>query len=141
MPVDSDEELGEILALDTVAVVGCSTTPGKDAHDVPRYLLDNGYDVVPVNPFAEEALGRTAYDSLSAVPDEVDIVNVFRPSEEVPGIVDEALARHDAEGDIDALWLQLGITDDEALAEADTAGLTTVQDRCMKVEHQRLVDE
>ena len=124
MPVDSDEELGEILALDTVAVVGCSTTPGKDAHDVPRYLLDNGYDVVPVNPFAEEALGRTAYDSLSAVPDEVDIVNVFRPSEEVSGVVDEALDRTDA----GVVWTQLGIRDEAAAARAEAAGTRGVRE-------------
>ncbi len=135
MPVDSDEELGEILALDAVAVVGCSTTPGKDAHDVPRYLLDNGYDVVPVNPFAEEALGRTAYDSLSAVPDEVDIVNVFRPSEEVSGVVDEALDRTDA----GVVWTQLGIRDEAAAARAEAAGKRVVQDRCIKVEHRRLL--
>lgn len=135
MPVDSDEELVEILALDTVAVVGCSTTPGKDAHDVPRYLLDNGYDVVPVNPFAEEALGRTAYDSLSAVPDEVDIVNVFRPSEEVSGVVDEALDRTDA----GVVWTQLGIRDEAAAARAEAAGKRVVQDRCIKVEHRRLL--
>ncbi len=135
MPVDSDEELSEILALDTVAVVGCSTTPGKDAHDVPQYLLDNGYDVVPVNPFAEEALGRTAYDSLSAVPDEVDIVDVFRPSEEVSGVVDEALDR----ADTGVVWTQLGIRDEEAVARAEAAGKRVVQDRCIKVEHRRLL--
>ncbi|MFT4948527.1 MAG: putative CoA-binding protein [Natronomonas sp.] len=135
MPVDSDEELTEILALDTVAVVGCSTTPGKDAHDVPQYLLDSGYDVVPVNPFAEEALGRTAYDSLSAVPDDIDIVDVFRPSEEVSGVVDEALDRADA----GVVWTQLGIRDEDAAARAEAAGKRVVQDRCIKVEHRRLL--
>jgi predicted CoA-binding protein len=69
------------------------------------------------------------------VPDEVDLVDVFRPSEEVPGIVDEALARDD----VAAVWMQLGIRDDEAAARAEEAGLHVVQDRCMKVEHQRLV--
>ena len=135
MPVDADEDLSEILALDTVAVVGCSTTSGKDAHDVPQYLLDHGYDVVPVNPFAEEVFGRSAHDSLSAVPGEVDIVDVFRPSEEVAGIVDEALDREDAP----VIWTQLGISDDEAAARAEEAGKRVVQDRCIKVEHRRLV--
>jgi predicted CoA-binding protein len=134
MPVDSDEELREILACDTVAVVGCSTTPGKDAHDVPQYLLDHGYDVVPVNPFADEVFGRTAHDSLSEVPDEVDVVDVFRPSDEVAGIVDEALDREDA----GVIWTQLGIRDDEAAARAEEAGTRVVQDRCIKVEHRRL---
>jgi len=135
MPVESDEELSEILALDTVAVVGCSTTPGKDAHEIPRYLIDHGYDVVPVNPFADEVFGRTAHDSLSAVPDEVDIVDVFRPSEEVAGIVDAAIDREDA----DVVWTQLGIRDDEAAARAEEAGKRVVQDRCIKVEHGRLM--
>lgn len=135
MPVDSDEELREILDLDTVAVVGCSTTPGKDAHDVPKYLLDHGYDVIPVNPFAEEVFGRAAHDSLSEVPDEVDIVDVFRPSEEVAGIVEETLDREDA----GVIWTQLGIRDDEATVRAEDAGKRVVQDRCIKVEHARLV--
>ncbi len=135
MPVEADEELSEILALDTIAVVGCSTTPGKDAHDVPQYLLDHGYDVVPVNPFADEVFGRPAHDSLSAVPDEVDIVDVFRPSEEVAGVVDEALDREDA----GVIWTQLGISDHEAAARAEEAGKRVVQDRCIKVEHRRLV--
>jgi predicted CoA-binding protein len=134
MPVESDEELREILALETVAVVGCSTTAGKDAHDVPRYLIDHGYDVVPVNPFADEIFGRTAYDSLSEVPDGVDIVDVFRPSEEVAGVVDEAIEREDA----GVVWTQLGIRDDDAAARAEEAGKRVVQDRCIKVEHRRL---
>jgi predicted CoA-binding protein len=134
MPVDSDEELREILGCDTVAVVGCSTTPGKDAHDIPRYLLDHGYDIVPVNPFADEVFGRTAHDSLSEVPGEVDVVDVFRPSDEVAGIVDETLDREDA----GVIWTQLGVRDDEAAARAEAAGKRVVQDRCIKVEHQRL---
>jgi len=134
MPVDSDEQLSEILDLEAVAVVGCSTTPGKDAHDVPRYLLDHGYDVVPVNPFADEIFGRTAYDSLSAVQEAVGIVDVFRPSDEVAGVVDEALGREDA----GVIWTQLGIRDDEAAARAEDAGKRVVQNKCLKVEHQRL---
>ena len=135
MPVSDEDELREILDLDRVAVVGCSTTAGKAAHDIPKYLLDQGYDVVPVNPFADEILGREAYDSLADVPGEVDIVDVFRPSEEVAGIVDEALDRDD-----DAvIWLQLGIHDDEAVERAERAGRRVVQDRCMKPTHQQLV--
>jgi hypothetical protein len=135
MPVDSDDELREILGLDTVAVVGCSSTPGKAAHDVPRYLLDHGYDVIPVNPYAEEIFGREAADALPAVSETVDIVNVFRPSEEVAGIVADALDREDA----GVIWTQLGIRDDEAAARAEAAGRRVVQDRCLKVEHGRLL--
>lgn len=134
MPVDSDEELREILGQDTIAVVGCSSTPGKAAHDVPTYLQNQGYDVVPVNPFTDEILGEKAYDSVSDVPDDVDVVDVFRPSEEVDGIVDKTIERND----VAAVWMQLGIQDDDAAARAEEAGLQVVQDRCIKVEHGRL---
>jgi len=141
MPVTDDDALSDVLHLDSVAVVGCSTTAGKAAHEIPAYLQRQGYEIHPVNPYADTVLGQPAVDSLSDVDAAVDLVNVFRPSEEVAGIVDETLARHDAEDDIEAIWLQLGITNDEALADAEAAGLTTVQDRCMKVEHQRLLAE
>jgi predicted CoA-binding protein len=135
MPIDTDEALREVLGLHRVAVVGCSSTPGKDAHEIPKYLQEQGYEVVPVNPFADEILGETAYDSLADVPGDIDIVDVFRPSEEVPGIVEEAIER----GGVTVVWTQLGIRDDEAAARAEDAGIQVVQDRCMKVEHRRLV--
>jgi predicted CoA-binding protein len=135
MPVTADDELREILQQDTIAVVGCSTSEGKAAHDIPRYMLDHGYDVIPVNPFADEIFGRTAYDSLADVPDDIDIVDVFRPGEEAPGIADEAVDREE----VDTVWLQLGITSDEAGETVESAGKRFVQDRCLKVEHQRLL--
>ncbi|QIO23400.1 CoA-binding protein [Haloarcula sp. JP-L23] len=135
MPVTDDDELREILSLNRVAVVGCSTTPGKDAHEIPKYLIDKGYDVVPVNPFADEIFGREAYDSLADVPGEIDIVDVFRPSEEVSDIVDAVLERED----VQVVWLQLGIHDDDAVERAESAGRRVVQDRCMKPTHQRLL--
>ena len=135
MPVTDETELREILAHDRVAVVGCSSTPGKAAHDMPRYLHRQGYDVVPVNPYAEEILGRQAYDSLADVPGEVGIVDVFRPSEEVSGIVDEALDRDETA----VIWLQLGIHDDEAVARAEAAGRQVVEGLCMEPTHRRLL--
>jgi predicted CoA-binding protein len=137
--VANDDVMRRLLDAETVAVVGCSTTPGKAAHDVPRYLLDHGYDVIPVNPFADEVLGRTAYDAIGDVEPDVDVVDVFRPSDEVSGVVDEVLARVSARDDAWGVWLQLGIRDDEAAARAREAGLDVVQDACMKVEHGRLV--
>lgn len=134
MPIDTDAELRTVLEHETIAVVGCSTTPGKAAHDIPKYLLDHGYDIVPVNPSADEIFGREAHDSLTDVPDGVDVVDVFRPSEEVPGIVDETLGR----GDVSAIWLQLGISHDDAASRAEEGGLAVVQDKCIKVEHRRL---
>jgi len=135
MPVESDAELREILGMTRVAVVGCSTTPGKDAHEIPKYLLDHGYEVIPVNPTADEIFGREAYDSLADVEEDVEIVNVFRPSDEVAGIVDEALGREDAT----VIWTQLGIADREAAERAESEGKRVVQDKCIKVEHQKLV--
>jgi predicted CoA-binding protein len=136
MSVESDDELREILGLDTVAVVGCSATPGKDAHEVPKYLRRNGYDVLPVNPYADEIFGRATFDSLDDVEETVDVVDVFRPSDEVAGIVDDVVGRDDAE----VVWTQLGIRDDDAAARAETTGRRVVQDRCIKVEHRRLLD-
>ncbi|OYR83408.1 CoA-binding protein [Halorubrum sp. E3] len=138
MPLTDDESLDELLDADTIAVVGCSTTSGKAAHDVPAYLQRHGYRVIPVNPFADEVLGEPAYDELAAVEADVDIVNVFRPSEEVPEILDAVRERHAERGDAGAAWLQLGISHDEAAAAAEADGIDVVQDRCMKVEHGRL---
>ena len=134
MPVTDDAELREILGLEAVAVVGCSSTPGKDAHEIPQYLRENGYEVIPVNPHAEEIFGREPVNSLAEVEADIDIVDVFRPSEEVSEIVDVALDRDDSP----VIWTQLGISDREATERAEAAGRQVVEDRCMKVEHQRL---
>lgn len=134
MPVTSDSELREILDYERVAVVGCSATPGKAAHGIPKFLKEKGYTVYPVNPYADEIFGEEPYDSLSDIDDEIDIVDVFRPSEEVAGIVDEALERDD----VKVIWTQLGIKDREAAEKAEAAGKRFVEDRCMKVEYQRL---
>ena len=139
MPITDDDGLRSLLDADTIAVVGCSTTEGKAAHDVPKYLQDHGYRIVPINPFADEILGERPYDSLAAVEETVDLVDVFRPSEETPGVVEDVIARHEDRGDAGAVWLQLGIESDEAAAMAEEAGLQFVQDRCIKVEHGRLV--
>lgn len=138
MPASDDEILRELLSMTRIAVVGCSSTSGKAAHEIPAYLQRHGYEIYPVNPFADEVLGQPAVDSLADVEEDIELVNVFRPSEEVPGIVEEILDRKAAAGDIEALWLQLGIHDDEAVQAAEDAGLQVVSDRCMKVEHQRL---
>ncbi|TKX47829.1 CoA-binding protein [Halorubrum sp. SD690R] len=138
MPVTDDAGLDRLLDAETIAVVGCSTTPGKAAHDVPAYLQDRGYRVIPVNPFADEVLGEPAYDAVGDVEEEIDIVDVFRPSEEVPEIAEAVRERHASRGDAGTLWLQLGISHDEAAAAAEEDGIDVVQDHCLKVEHGRL---
>ena len=92
-----------------IAVVGCSTNPAKEAHKVPLYMKMQGYKIIPVNPFAEEILGEKAYKKLEDIPGEIDIVNVFRPAEEAPGIAEEAIGKK-----AKVLWLQLGIYNKEA---------------------------
>ena len=138
MPITDDAGLDRLLDAETIAVVGCSTTPGKAAHDVPAYLQREGYRVIPVNPYADEVLGEPAYDAVGDVEETIDLVDVFRPSDEVPGIVEAVRERHAARGDAGAVWLQLGISHDEAAASAEADGIDVVQDRCLKVEHGRL---
>jgi predicted CoA-binding protein len=122
--------IGEILdRYRTVAVVGLSTNPGKDAHQIPRFVQASGYRVIPVNPFAEEILGEKAYARLRDIPFPIDVVNVFRPSEDVPTIVEEAL-----ETEAKVIWMQSGIRHEEAAQKARQAGLTVIQDRCMRTE-------
>ncbi|MFC6752634.1 CoA-binding protein [Halorubrum tibetense] len=138
MPITNDAGLERALDAETIAVVGCSTTPGKAAHDVPAYLQKHGYRIVPVNPYADSILGEPAYDALGDVDVTIDLVNVFRPSEEVPEILNAVRERHAARGDAGIAWLQLGITHDAAAAAAEADGIEVVQDRCLKVEHGRL---
>ena len=135
MPVTNDDELREVLSLETIAVVGCSATPHKEAHAIPKFMREQGYEIVPVNPYADEIFGVEPYDSLSAVEEEIGLVDVFRPSEEVSGIVDEAIERDD----VSAVWTQLGIRDREAGKRVEAAGKRYVEDRCLKVEYQRLM--
>lgn len=135
MPLEEDKELRELLEFDTIAVIGCSATSGKAAHEVPAYLRRHEYKIIPVNPFRDEIFEREPYKSLSDVIENIDIVEIFRPSDEVAGIVDEALNR----SDVTAIWMQIGIRDGAAARRAEAAGLRVVQDQCMKVEHGMLM--
>ncbi len=125
-----------LRACRTIAVVGVSSHPFKDSHIVAHHLHREGYEVVPVNPNASAVLGRTAYPSLSALPEDVaarvDLVVVFRPSREVPEIVEQALARLP---NVKGIWTQKGIVHDGAAARVRGAGLAVVQDRCIRTQH------
>lgn len=118
-----------------IAVVGMSKNPEKEAHTVPKYLLQHGYDIIPVNPTATEILGLPAYANLKSIPRDYDVVDLFRPSPDVPPFVDEAIE----DGRAKVIWMQLGIRNDEAARKAEAAGLTVVQSRCLRTEHIRLV--
>ncbi len=120
----------------TIAVVGASPNPERPSHGVAGYLMEHGYQVIPVNPNAREVLGETSYPSLSSIPEKVEVVDIFRRSEEVLPIVDEAIkigAR--------AIWMQEGVVNEAAAAKARDAGLLVVMDKCMFKEHRRLVQD
>ena len=142
----TNEALKEILeSHSTVAVVGLSRNPSKDSYRVAEYLQSQGYRIVPVNPVAEEILGEKSYPSLLELPGELEravgIVDIFRPPEAVPPIVDDAIKLRELHGAPHVVWMQLGIVNEEAAEKARAAGIMVVMDRCIKVEHQRLLSK
>ncbi len=120
--------------LHRIAVVGLSPKAYRDSHRVARYLLEHGYEVVPVYPREEEILGQKVYRRVQDVPGPVDLVDVFRRSESLPGVIDDVLAARAG-----GLWLQLGCIDEAGAQRARDAGLVVVMDRCLMVEHRRLL--
>lgn len=116
-----------------IAVVGLSSKPDRASFDVARYMQASGYRIIPVNPNESEVLGEKAYASLSdaAAHERIDLVNCFRNSEDIPPIVDEAIAIG-----AKAVWMQLGVAHAEAAAKAEAAGLKVVQDHCLKIDHR-----
>jgi predicted CoA-binding protein len=118
----------------TVAIVGLSSNPLRASYFVGFYLRRHGYSVVPVNPRETEILGQRCYKSLAEVPGHVDIVNVFRAPDALPGIAEEAVAIQAS-----ALWCQFTVINEQGARIAEAGGLTVVMDRCIKVEHARYV--
>ena len=120
----------------TIAVVGLSPKPQRASFDVARYMQAQGYRIIPVNPNATEVLGEKAYATLleAAQHEKIDLVNCFRNSQDIPPIVDEAIAIG-----AQAVWMQLGISHPAAAATARAAGLLVVQDRCIKTDHRVLM--
>ncbi len=139
-------EYSDALLLDvlkrvrTIAVVGVSANPVRPSYYVARYLALKGYRVVPVNPglAGQDLLGERVYRTLSDIPGDIDMVDIFRRSDAVPGIVDEALTRWPK---LDVIWMQIGVRHAEAAARAERQGVTVIQDRCPKIEYQRLFGE
>jgi len=129
----SDEQIRDILSLNKVVVVGMSKNSSKAAHYVPKYLSDNGYDITPVNPTADQILGKKCYSSISEIDEEIDIVDVFRPSDHVLPVIQEAIKKKPK-----VIWLQEGIHNSEAEDLAKKAGIQVIFNRCMLAEHQRL---
>jgi len=134
-----DEELKEILTnCKAVAVVGISPKEDRPSYRVASYLKSKGYRIIPVRPDGDTILGEKVYHSITEIPKEVeiDVVDVFRRSEDVPPIVDEAIQR-----EVKVVWMQEGVIHKEAGTKAEKAGIKVVMDCCMKKEHQRLINQ
>jgi predicted CoA-binding protein len=131
---DTDDLVEHILrSYGTITVVGASTEASKAAHSVPAHMQRHGWRIIPVNPHADEILGERVYRSLAEVPEQVRLVDVFRPSPATADIARQAVA-----AGAEALWLQLGIRSEEARSIAEGAGMLYVEDRCLIIEQRRL---
>ena len=129
----SDEEIKDIFSLKNVAVIGMSKNESKAAHYVPKYLSQNGYNIMPVNPTADKILNKKCFSSVEDISEPIEIVDVFRPSDQVLPVVQEAIKKKPK-----VIWLQEGIHNEEAEELARKAGIKVVFNRCMLAEHQRL---
>ena len=139
----SRSEIEEILIKHkTIAVVGLSRNSDKDSHRVSAYLKANGFHIIPINPFADEILGEKSYKSLLDIPDDIqktiEVVDIFRPAEELPSIVEQAIKLKTLHGTLHVVWMQLGIANEEAAEAAKKAELTVIMNKCMMVEHSGL---
>lgn len=124
----------DFARISTIAVVGLSDKPDRPSYQVARYLQEQGYRIIPVNPGVARVLGEKSYPSLKDIPPEisVDVVDIFRQPEAVPAVVEEAIERG-----VKVIWMQEGISHPEAAARAREAGIEVIMDRCLKKEHRR----
>lgn len=135
----SQEEIKSILETSqTVAVVGLSKDSSKPSHRVARYLQSVGYRVIPVNPFVDQVLGEKSYKSLLDVPDTIDIVDIFRPSDKVMPIVEQAIKLKTESGFPKVIWMQQGIINQQAAKRGKQAEFKIIMNRCIMTEHKRL---
>ena len=135
LPNPDDEAIRRLLEkVRRIAVVGLSPKPHRDSHRVASYLLRSGYDVVPVYPREEQILGQKVHRRVQDIAGAVDLVDVFRRSEELPEVIDDVLAARAG-----AIWLQIGCIDEKGALRAREAGLTVVMDRCLMVDHAHLL--
>jgi uncharacterized protein len=135
--MNNDQKMKDILlSIKTIASVGLSSNPEKESYWIVSYLKDQGYHIIPVNPTSTEILGEKAYPDLESVPKKIDVVQVFRKSEDVPPIVDDAI-----KVGAKVVWMQEGIVNEEAAQKARDAGLQVVMDACMRATHRRLIGE
>lgn len=133
----TDEEIRKIYNFRNIAVVGMSRDPAKPAHLVPKYMVERGYNIIPVNPIASEILGRRTYSYVSDIKSQIDIIDVFRPSKDVYQVVEDSIKKPG----ISVIWLQEGIHDVEAEKIALDNKIDVVFNRCIMAEHMRLFND
>ena len=130
----SDQEIREIYKLKNIAIAGISPAEGKPSNYVSRYLIEKGYNIIPINPNYPEILNRKSYGKVSEVPGPIDILDIFRRSEDVLKVVEDSINKNE----IKVVWMQKGIYNKEAEEVATGKGIKVVYNRCMKEEHRRL---
>ena len=139
--MNEPKEIRSALDSKTIAVVGASRDPTKDSHTVAAYLKSHGYKIIPVNPTTDRILDEPSYRNLLDIPEEkarmIDVVDIFRPSQDVPLIVADAVQLKKKYGHLKTVWMQLGISDSKATEEARREGLQVIQDACIRIEHGR----
>ncbi|MGA2296758.1 MAG: CoA-binding protein [FCB group bacterium] len=123
-----------------IAVYGMSKNPAKPSNSVPVYLMEQGYNIIPINPTIDEIEGKKSYSKLMDVPDKIEILDVFRPSEQALSVVEEAVERKRVKGDVNLIWLQEGIISEDAKMLAEKNNIAFVQDKCMRVEYLKVND-
>ena len=130
----TDDEIRNFLSLKKVAVIGISRSKSKAAHFVPKYLSEQGFDITPINPTTNEILGKKCYPNISSIQHAIDVIDIFRPSEQVLSVIQDAIKKNPK-----VIWLQDGIHNEEAENLAREHGIDVVFNRCMLAEHQRLM--
>jgi len=129
----TDEEIKDIFTLKKIAVIGMSRHPIKAAHFVPKYLSEQGFDITPINPTTNEILGKKCYPDISSIQHAIDVIDIFRPSEQVLSVIQDAIKKKPK-----VIWLQEGIHNAEAEKLAMKEGIIVIFNRCMLAEHKRL---
>jgi predicted CoA-binding protein len=140
--LDNTDIIGILTRIKIIAIVGLSRNSEKDSNRVAKYLQFNGYRIIPINPLADKILGEKCYNTLLDIPESltplIDVVDIFRPSTEVPEIVKQSILLKKSFGKPNIIWMQLGIINDTAAKEARNAGIKVIMNRCIMIEHKKL---
>lgn len=139
-----NEDLTQIFTdAKIIAIIGCSSDPYRTSHHISKYLKEQGYQIIPVNPEYEEVLGEKCYNSVVDIPEDIqiDVVDIFRNSRYTANMIDTIIERAELTGHKPVIWTQLGVSSQEAKEKAESAGFTYIEERCMMVDHRKLIGQ